>query len=191
MITLFGAVAASAHAVAISAASLVFMIYMGLGQGITIRASHALGADRPDLARFSVRTGMLMTFGLASVISLVFVIFRQQIPALYSADAEVVELAAALLLWAAIFQLADATQICAVSGLRAYKDTANPPRYQLFAFWIVAFPLALFLAYFAPWPGLTGPAGYWIAMVVGLVIAALLLLRRLRLVSKEELNLQE
>lgn len=183
LITLFGAVAASAHSVAISTASLAFMVYMGLGQGVTIRASQALGAGRPDMARFSTRTGLYLTFGLASLISLTLILFRHQIPGLFSTDEEVIGLAAALLLWAAIFQLADAAQICAVSGLRAYKDTDSAPRYQFAAFWIVAFPLALGLAYFSPWPALFGPAGYWIAMVVGLVIVAILLIKRLNRVS--------
>lgn len=188
LITLFGAVAASAHSVAISTASLAFMVYMGLGQGVTIRASQYLGAGRPDLARYSARTGLYLTFGLASLISLILILFRDQIPALFSNDPEVVGLAAALLLWAAIFQLADAAQICAVSGLRAYKDTYSAPRYQFAAFWVVAFPLALGLAYFSLWPNLAGPAGYWVAMVVGLVIAALLLIKRLNQVSLLEMQ---
>lgn len=188
LITLFGAVAASAHSVAISTASLAFMVYMGLGQGVTIRASQALGAGRPDAARFSTRTGLYLTFSLASLISLVLIVFRYQIPGLFSSDAAVVELAAVLLLWAAIFQLADAAQICAVSGLRAYKDTDSAPRYQFAAFWIVAFPLAISLAYYSAWPSLAGPAGYWVAMVVGLVIAAFLLIRRLNRVSLSEMH---
>lgn len=188
LITLFGAVAASAHSVAISTASLAFMVYMGLGQGVTIRASQALGAGRADMARFSTRTGLYLTFGLACVISLSLILFRHQIPGLFSNDAEVIELAAALLLWAAIFQLADAAQICAVSGLRAYKDTDSAPRYQFAAFWLIAFPLAIGLAYYSIWPTLSGPAGYWVAMVVGLVIVAGLLIKRLNRVSLTELQ---
>lgn len=188
LITLFGAVAASAHSVAISTASLAFMVYMGLGQGVTIRASQALGAGRPDLARFSTRTGLYLTIGLACLISVILITFRHQIPGLFSSDVEVIELAAALLLWAAIFQLADAAQICAVSGLRAYKDTDSAPRYQFAAFWVVAFPLALGLAYYSVWPILAGAAGYWVAMVVGLVIAAVLLIKRLNQVSLMEMS---
>ncbi len=188
LITLFGAVSASAHAIAISLASMSFMIYMGLGQGITIRAAQSLGAGLPIAARFSVRVGLTMTFVLASLISMLLVSLRHWLPGLYTQDVAVISLASQLLLWAAIFQLADATQICAVSGMRAYKDTATPPRYMLVAFWLVAFPLALWLAYFAPWPALQGPTGYWAAMVAGLTIAAFRLLRRLRFISAEEIR---
>jgi len=44
LIATFGVVQASAHAVAITVASMSFMLYMGLGQGVTIRASQLLGA---------------------------------------------------------------------------------------------------------------------------------------------------
>ena len=39
LIGYFGAISRAAHSVAISAASVCYMFYMGLGQGIAIRAS--------------------------------------------------------------------------------------------------------------------------------------------------------
>ncbi len=188
LITLLGAIPASAHAVAINSAALAFMLYMGLGQGVTIRAANALGAGNPEAAAFSTRVGLVITLVLAGSISLVMILGRHWLPLLFTQDMEVVALASSLLFWAAIFQLADATQICAVSGMRAYKDTTSPPRYQILAFWVIAFPLGLILVYWQPWPFVAGPAGYWVAMTAGLGIVSVLLVRKLTAISRLELS---
>ena len=53
------------------------------------------------------------------------VLFNDQIARLYTRDPAVRELAAGLLLMAAIFQLSDGVQVGAAGALRGFKDTAD------------------------------------------------------------------
>lgn len=179
LVAFFGPVAASAHSVAISTASVAFMFYMGLGQGIAIRASQLVGAGRFGDAAYTVRTGVQLTFVLALIFSSLLLLFRFQLPWLFSTDSDVAALAAGLLVWAAIFQLVDALQCVGMHGLRAYRDTLSPIFFQTFSFWVLAFPCGFWLAR-NPLSPLIGPGGYWAGMTLGLTIAASLIGWQLR-----------
>ena len=179
LIATFGAVQASAHAVAITIASLSFMLYMGLGQGVTIRASQFLGANKPANAWHSVRIGTIFNLMVAVGVCASFLMLNRELISLFSDDPEVIELAIVLLFFGAAFQLADSLQVAVISALRAYHDTSSPPKYQFLAFWVFGLPIGVGLAFYDWLPGLAGAKGLWLAMVASLFIVGLLLLRRL------------
>ena len=54
------------------------------------------------------------------------------------------ELAAGLLLMAAMFQLSDGVQVGAAGALRGFKDTADADGLCMFSYWVVGFPLAYY-----------------------------------------------
>lgn len=179
LIAMFGSIQASAHAVALTIAAMSFMLYMGIGQGVTIRASQFLGAQKPDHAWHSVRVGTIFNLMVAVVICILFVVFNRHLVALFSDDGEVIELAVVLLLFGAAFQLADSLQVAIVSALRAYHDTVSPPKYQFIAFWVFGLPIGVGFAFYEWLPGFSGAKGLWLAMVMSLFLVGLLLLRRL------------
>ena len=90
------------------------------------------------------------------------------------------QLCVQLLLFAALFQLSDATQVAASSAIRGYQVTRQPMLIQLLAFWGFSLPLGYVLglapAWF-PWSPEAPMAafGFWIGLVLGLTVAALLL----------------
>jgi MATE family multidrug resistance protein len=182
LIATYGPIAAGAHSIAISVASASFMIYLGLAQGVTIRASQKLGALKYDEARYSVKVGISFNMLLALFISIVFFAYREPLANLYSSDDAVVSLAIQFMLFGALFQIVDCLQAAAIAALRAYHETASPPRYQIFAYWIVGLPLGIALGFYLDIPLISGPQGFWFAMVVSLLIAGLLMLRKLMLV---------
>ena len=81
---------------------------------------------------------------------------------------------------AAIFQIADGVQVGAAGALRGYKDTRVPMVVTMFAYWVLAFPLAYLAAitYQAP------PNYIWAGFVVGLGVAAILLTWRFNRLSR-------
>ncbi len=188
MIAAFGPIEAGAHAVAITVASMSFMLYVGLGQGVTIRASQFLGADRPDAAWYTVKIGTAFSLFIAALICIVFVLMTEPLIGLFSDDPSVIRLAVILLYFGAAFQIADALQVAVVHGLRAYHDTTSPPQYQLLAFWGVGLPIGVGLSFYAWVPGLEGAKGMWFAMVVSLSAVGLMLFGRLLMHRKQTLS---
>jgi len=189
LIALFGPIEAGAHAVAITVASLSFMIYMGISQGITIRASQFLGANSPSSAWYTIKVGLAFNLFLAVCICLAFIFYNEYLIRLFSDDESVIPLAVTLLYFGAAFQIADCLQVTAVHGLRAYHDTASPPRYQLIAFWVFGLPIGIGLGFTEVFESLGGAKGMWFAMVTSLTTVGLLLFWRLLSLRKQNLVL--
>jgi MATE family multidrug resistance protein len=180
LVARFGVVQVSAHQIALNFVSLVFMVPLSFGIGALTRVGQAMGEGNPLRARFVawVGTGMCITFG---VLSAGFIaLFRWQIAAMYTSDAAVQATCAMLLLFAALFQLSDSTQVAAASAIRGYKVTRTPMVIQMIAFWGVALPVGWILGLaprWFPWsPAVPMEAtGFWIGLVLGLTVAAVLL----------------
>jgi MATE family multidrug resistance protein len=135
-----------------------------------------------------VGTGMCISFGLLSATFIA--LLRWQIAAMYTSDAKVAATCVTLLLFAAIFQLSDSTQVAAASSIRGYKVTRSPMLIQMIAFWGVALPagwiLGLAPSWF-PWSPAQPMAarGFWIGLVLGLTVAAVLLAWSLDKLSRQ------
>ena len=174
MIATFGPIQASAHSVAITIASMSFMLYMGLAQGVTIRASQLLGAQLPADAWYTVKSGTAFNVMVSIFMSVVFLVFNERLVHLFTSDAEVIALAIVLVYFGVAFQIADSLQVAVIGALRAYHDTSSPPKYQFFAFWVVGLPLGVGLAFYGWWPGLEGAKGFWMGMVSSLFLVGVL-----------------
>lgn len=176
----FGAVQVAAHHIALNFASLVFMGPMSLGVALLTRVGQALGADDPGEARFRAWVGVGVALAVATVSASLMALFNTQIAGAYTTDAAVAGVAAQLLMFGAIFQLSDATQVAAASAIRAYKVTRTPMLIHLAAFWGLSLPLGCVLGLapaWLPWRPVQAMAaqGFWIALVMGLSVAALCL----------------
>jgi MATE family multidrug resistance protein len=106
---------------------------------------------------------------------------------MFSSEDAVVMIASSLLIFAAIFQIPDGAQIGAVGALRGYKDTFAPMVITLVAYWFIAIPIGYYLTFYGIDDPL-GAAGMWIAMIGGLTIFAILIIKRLQWISKKFLR---
>ena len=170
----------AAHQIALSYASSMFMIPLALSSATTVQVGHMLGAGRTADARAAGFAGIAMSALFMAVSALVLLVFRNQIITFYTDDVVVTGIALSLLLVAAIFQVADGVQISAAAALRAYKDTAFPMAINIFSFWVVAFPLAYLAAITYQLPA----NRIWVAFIVGLGLAAILLTWRFERLSR-------
>ncbi|MGJ7917694.1 MATE family efflux transporter [Massilia sp. LXY-6] len=189
LVARFGVVQVSAHQIALNFISLVFMVPLSFGIGTLTRVGQAMGEGNPVRARFVAwtGTGLCVFFGLLSAVFIA--LFRWQVAAMYTSDKAVQATCAMLLLFAAIFQLSDSTQVAAASSIRGYKVTRSPMLIQMIAFWGVALPVGWILGLapdWFPW-GPSAPmqaTGFWIGLVLGLTVAAVLLAWSLNNLSK-------
>jgi MATE family multidrug resistance protein len=180
LLATFGATTMAAHAIAINYAALMFMIPLSLNSATTIHVGHQLGrGDRHAGAR-AAWTGVGMGVAVMVVSALVMIVARSGIAGLYTRDSDVLLLAANLLLFAAVFQVADGVQVCTAGALRGFKDTRVPMVYNLVAYWGIGFPLAWYFGLVRGWAA----QGVWLGLIAGLFVAALLLSLRLRRVAR-------
>ncbi|TFV88676.1 MATE family efflux transporter [Oxalobacteraceae bacterium OM1] len=190
LVARFGVVTVAAHQIALNFASLVFMVPMSVGIALITRVGNALGSGDARHARFVAWTGVGVSLAFAAVSALGIAVFRWQIAAAYTSDAQVQQLTAHLLLFAALFQLSDATQVAASSAIRGYKVTRPPMVIHLAAFWGLCLPLGCLLGLAPEWAPLAPSrpleaTGFWIALTTGLTVAAVLLVWFLNRLSKD------
>jgi MATE family multidrug resistance protein len=129
---------------------------------------------------------------LAALSALGMASFRDTIAQAYTSEPLVAALAAQLLVLAALFQLSDCTQVVASCAIRGYKVTRAPMVLHLSAFWGVSLPLGCVLGLapqWLPWAPAQPMAaqGFWIALIVGLSIAAIGLVILLRKVARQRM----
>ena len=190
LVARFGVIQVSAHQVALNFASLVFMVPLSFGIALITRVGQSLGEGNPRKARFVSWVGVAMSVAFGVLSAAFIAVFRWEIARAYTSDPAVQELCVQLLIYAAIFQLSDSTQVAASSALRGYKVTREPMIIQLLAFWVVALPLGYVLgrapAWF-PWSPQAPMAvfGFWIGLVVGLTVAAVLLTAALHRLARQ------
>ena len=177
------AVAQAAHQIALSCASLTFMVSMGLAQAGSIRVSNAFGQRNwQRIARIGKSTLITACFyGL--LCGLLFAVFRKDLPYLFNKNAEVLSMAATLLIFAALFQISDSTQAIGAGLLRGIKDVRTPTILIGIAYWVIGLPVGLLLAF----PFSLGASGMWTGLILGLSFASVFLVRRFfkRMENKE------
>ena len=184
MMGLFGEVALAAHQIALGLASFTFMIATGFGSATTIRVSFQLGAYKYKELRLAGFASIHLVVAFMTVTSVLFILFRNYLPYMFTNDLEVIKIASYLLIFAAVFQIVDGIQIVSISALRALSDVK-------FALWlsIISYGiLALGSSYLFAFTFNFGPQGIWIGYVVGLTFASILFLRRFSLLSNRFLK---
>ena len=193
LVARFGLVQVSAHQIALNFTSLVFMVPFSFGIGLITRVGQALGEGNPQRARFASWVGVGMSLVFALLSASFILLGRDAIARAYTSDPAVQALCSQLLLFAALFQLSDATQVATSCAIRGYRVTRQPMLIQLLAFWVFALPLGCVLG-LAPKGFPFSPAtpmaasGFWIALVLGLTVAAVLLTWYLDRLSRQRLR---
>jgi MATE family multidrug resistance protein len=179
-----GVTVVAGHQIALNFSSLVFMIPYALGMAVTVRVGHALGSGEPGQARFRAWVGIGTALIYACLSASLMLLLRDPIASLYTADQQVIALAASLLVFAALFQFSDALQVTAAGALRGYQDTRMTMLITLLSYWGVGLPVGYSLG-LSSWLGdPSGPAGLWQGLVVGLTCSAILLCLRLHKITR-------
>ena len=176
----------SGHAVALSIASIVFMLPLAIGLAASTRVGNLLGEKRFTDARYSSFISVsLCFFGALFNMTLLFTLGDKLI-SLYTTDVLVFSIASHLIIFAAIFQIPDGIGMGSLGALRGYKDTFMTMVFLVISYWVFAIPFGYFLTYY----GINEPmgaSGMWVSMIVGLVIFALLITSCLRKVSYDRI----
>jgi len=180
-----GVEAVASHQVATSVSGVVFMIPLALGMAASIRVGYNVGREDYAAARRSGYVAIGLSLGVSVLSVLVLLLWRSQIAGLYSTEVAVLGTATTLLLFAAVFQPFDSLQVTSIGALRGYKDTRHPMLVALFCYWVVALPIGVILGFGLLGLPELGVYGFWTALVVGLSLAAIVLIGRFNSLSKK------
>lgn len=172
----FGPLELGTHQVALNIAATTFMVALGVSIAGSIRVGQHIGARNPRGVRRAAILTYAFSVGSMAVFALVFVAAPATLIGLYTSDPEIIALGTTLLYAAAAFQIFDGAQVAGFSVLRGAADTRIPMMIAAVAYWGLGAPVAYFLGFHSP----LGPLGIWVGLSVGLAVAALLLLGRVR-----------
>ena len=157
---------------------------MGIALAASVRVGNLLGASDLPGARLAGSVSLSLGAGVMLIAATAFVLFRGELPLLFTRDVAVVQLAALILPIAGAFQIFDGTQIVAGSILRGAGRTHAPALANLLGYYAFALPLAAWLGS----PERLGLAGIWWALLAGLVAVSSLMLFWLRRASRLPLS---
>lgn len=174
----------AAHQIAINVSSLIFMIPLSLGTAASIRVAHNLGSDNIRGAQGVSRTGYAIGWVIALFSGIAILLTRHLIAGLYTDDVELINTAGYLLVFCAIYQLSDTTQLMSNSILRGHKDTLYLMFITFASYWLIAMPVGYTLARTNLIVTQMGAAGFWIGFITGLTVAAVLLSLRIKHIRK-------
>lgn len=182
MIGWLGAKELAAHQIAINVASLTYMMASGIGAAATIRVGNLFGQGKMAEMRAAGLSSLVMAIVFMTTTGLILVLANNAIPRFYIQDPQVVELAAGLLIIAAIFQVSDGVQVVGLGCLRGLEDVKIPSMVSLLAYWVAGLPIGYILCFQYGF----GVNGIWTGLLIGLTIAALLLYIRFQKLSRKK-----
>lgn len=191
LIAHLGSIVVAAHQIAMSFSSIMFILPFSISTAVSIRVGHQLGGKLYDGARVATYSAWAIGSLLAIVSATVSIIFREDIARLYNDEPQVVMQASFFMLLCAIYQCVDACQIISQGVLRGYKDMKAIFVCTLFAYWGCGLSVGYTLALTDIIVPRMGPAGFWIGFIVGLSVAAILFVARIRWIQKQPVSFQE
>ena len=185
-----GKTSQAANQIALSLASMTFMVAMGLSVTAMIRVSNQKGLNDYKQLVIVARSIFLLAILIEIVFAVMFVALHQILPYLFLNmenetqlldNQEVIAIAAKLLLVAAVFQITDGLQVVVLGALRGLQDVKIPMYITFVAYWIIGFPISFYLGEFTELKAV----GVWIGLLAGLTAAAIFLYIRFHYLTKK------
>ncbi|MBP3943223.1 MATE family efflux transporter [Sphingobacteriaceae bacterium WQ 2009] len=164
----------AAHQIAITLASMAYMMGSGIAAAATIKTGNAFGNNNYYRLQKFANSSYALVLVLMSITAILFAVLNQYLPYIFTADVTVVAIAAQLLIIAGLFQLFDGTQVVGLGVLRGIGDVNIPTFINFVAYWIIGLPVSYLLGIHLDW----GVIGIWYGLTLGLLSSSLLLFLR-------------
>jgi MATE family multidrug resistance protein len=185
-----GKTSQAANQIALSLASMTFMVAMGLSVVSMIRISNHRGLNDYKQLVIVARSIFLLAILIEILFAVMFVALHQVLPYMFLNmeiqsqlldNQEVIAIATKLLLVAAVFQISDGMQVVVLGALRGLQDVKIPMYITFVAYWIVGFPVSFYLGNYTSLKAV----GVWIGLFAGLTAAAVFLFMRFHFLTKK------
>ncbi|KAH7081038.1 mate-domain-containing protein [Paraphoma chrysanthemicola] len=153
----------AAQSIVMSLAVAIYHVPFSVGVAVSTRLGNLIGAGSLSAARTATRTYVL-TFLIIGIVDFTFLTaLRNVLPHAFSNDPEVISIVSTVLPLLAVFQFCDSTTALANAILRGLGLQAIGGWANLFVYYVIAVPLALFLCF----PKDLKLVGLWAGCAVG------------------------
>ena len=184
----YGSEVIAANGVALTIGGLFFMVPLAIGNAAAVRVGNNVGANKLVGAKYSSYFALRLATICAVITSLSILINAEFLATILNSNPEVVSIAVTLLFFAAFFQIADGLAMGGIGALRGYKDTFGPMKILAFSYWGVGMPVGIILSITDLVVDSMGAVGMWTGMCLGLLFAATLIVRRVRIISSKYID---
>lgn len=174
-----GAATSAGHQIASNATAVLYMFGLAIGNATGVLTAQALGAGDAREARSTGLTGIGIMFAISACAAVAIFLAAHRLVFLYTHDSAVLAIAVPLMAFVAFYQLFDTAQVVIVNALRGYKIAFIPMLVYTLALWGIGlgggYALGLGRVAAADVLGIATPmgaAGFWLAGVASLVVAA-------------------
>lgn len=187
LVLAFGAHSVSAYQIGVNMMNVTFMIVIAIGSATTIICSHIYGRRDFGKLRHTMNASYQMGLAWNVSVAILYIIFRYQIPSLFTSNQEVIDITASMLIFIALFQVSDCLQALSISVLRGLQDVKVIIPIVFISYVILNIPVGYILAFKC---GMQAN-GLIIGFIVGLSCSALLTILRVRRNVKQMERLSE
>ncbi|KAF4944639.1 hypothetical protein FGADI_12548, partial [Fusarium gaditjirri] len=164
----FGTAQLAAQGVLVTVTSMSFNIPFPLAIATSTRVANLIGADLSKAARVTAKVAIFAALIVGSINLTIFTTLRRQIPAVFTEDEQVINIASNVILVCAVMQIFDALAAVSHGLLRGIGRQSIGSYANLFAYYVVALPIALGTSFGLGW----GLAGLWAGLTAGLAVVS-------------------
>lgn len=174
----------ASHNIALNICALTFMVPLAISGAAGVKVSYAFGKKDFDLVK-NYAIGCIILSELFMIFTLtIYTFIPEHLIRFFTNDTQVISYAASLFVVVAIFQIPDGLQVTMWGILRGIGESRMPMIISFMGYWIFAFPVGIFLAFYYNMQA----KGLWAGLAFGLSIVSIslvfLFIGKLRGLSK-------
>lgn len=178
-----GAVNAAANQIVGNLCYMIYLVPFSISTAASALVARQLGANNLNEAH-KIGISSLKVGGLISlVLSLIFITFNKFLVSIYTTDMNILLLASALLILVGIYHFLDAILTIIGGILRGYKKTFVPTIIFAGTLWPIGLGGGYYLAFLGNINYLRGAYGFWLALIISVTVAGVLMTIYYRLVA--------
>lgn len=137
----------AAQSIVMSLAVAIYHVPFSVGVAVSTRLGNLIGAGSLNAARTATKTYVLFFLAIGLLDFVFLAALRNVLPRAFSTDPEVISIVSTVLPLLAVFQFCDSTTALANAILRGLGLQAIGGWANLFVYYVIAVPLALFLCF--------------------------------------------
>lgn len=179
-----GTVSAAANQIASNLCYLIYLIPLSLSTTISALTAKQLGMgnmiEANNFGAYALKSGAAISFLLAFS----YIVLNHFLVSLYTTDPVIADLASSLLILVGIYHFFDALLTILAGILRGYKRTLIPTIIFAISLWPIGLGGGYYLAFHSHYSYLHGPQGFWVALIISVIVAGMLMLAYYKSVTR-------